>query len=53
MKKYEIRINGIIGDNTAVKVTATSKKKALEKAKKLKGIPTEQACYYMCRVIKK
>ena len=52
MRTYEIRINGI-GDSKAVKVKARSKKTALKKAKEIKGIPIDQPCYYMCRVIKK
>ena len=52
MKTYEIRINGI-GDNSAVKVKAVSKKSALKKAKEIKGIPVDQICCYLCRVIKK
>lgn len=52
MITYEIRINGI-GDCKAIKVKARSKKMALKKAKEIKGIPAEQPCYYMCRIIKK
>jgi hypothetical protein len=48
MKKYEIRFNG-----SAVKVEARSKKMALKKAKEIKGIPVDQPCCYLCRVIKK
>ena len=48
MKKYEIRISG-----SAVKVEARSEKMALKKAKEIKGIPVDQPCCYLCRVIKK
>ena len=48
MKKYEIRVGG-----STVKVEARSEKMALRKAKEIKGIPVEQPCCYLCRVIKK
>ena len=52
MKTYEIRINGI-GDCKAIKIKARSEKMALKQAKEIKGIPIDQPCYYMCRVINK
>lgn len=52
MITYEIRINGI-GDCKAIKVKARSKKMALEKVKEIKGIPAEQHCFYMCRILKR
>jgi hypothetical protein len=48
MKRYEIRICG-----STVRVEARSQKMALKKAKEIKGIPADQPCCYLCRVIKK